>query len=379
MSEPTHRDEQQPGAQERPSSHAPKIVAVPSYNFGVRLPQKTQGLFDAEGRPIVASAREVVPARDNGLAFWQRAGERVAWFTAGGNRFWPVNCRHNVLQAYLIGRMKHNWIEDMLGSILWLGLLGAEAWLLYSWWQGWVSVLWLMRWIMLAVPVFLLSFIVVGLFTQLMAMLHLQRVASRVPYDELSITRIAPEELFYGLIIRPFATQHSYNLLLLLASCAGTCVAGWTIAVEMAEFGTQNYEELLVVFGMILGYYVIRWALFCLAINLAMAFAARARLFIMPAGKAYRRMLRDYLTAGFAYPIVLPVSFVAMVLVGRFLGPCILFVVAAPLLIYLWGMLISLTKVPTRVFRATSKYNRHWWVRSRVESEELPEVAKDIW
>lgn len=353
---------------------APNVGGIANWSMGASHTSRAETFFDPGGEARIASNREVVPPSDNRRPYWQRFGERLAWYTIGGNRFWPMNARNNVLQAYLIGKVRGLWIESLIALLPWLLFAGAEAFALYQWWHLYqVSPVPVVQSI-----IFLASFLIIGPFVQLMMVLHLQRMSRIIPFEELSLTRLSDDELFYGLIIRPFAIQHAYNFAFMLFSSFATIIVGYQNASFLYRQNTK-YEDIFIVIAIMLVYYIVRWGVFCLAINLAVAFAARARLFILSASGAFRRMLRDYLLIGGGFPIYLPLLPFAVTYLAIYWGACLTCLILIPATYALLVIMIGLTKVPTRVMRLTARYSKYWWARTRMEPEDIPRIAKDIW
>ncbi len=111
----------------RKSRHHPNVPErLPEYRAQPN-PQELRalGLFDAKGRPIVASAREITPNEDNPFSPWMKLGIRIVNETIQANKIWPLNIGNNPLLFYYVGRKVRFLLTDLLIPLLMILQLAA--------------------------------------------------------------------------------------------------------------------------------------------------------------------------------------------------------------------------------------------------------------
>ncbi len=282
------------------SSDNVRTVRRPMPNIPDRLPdysllgkghqESINMRFEADGTPKIASAREIAPAEDDPMPWWQRIGASIAYVSVNGRKLWPLNVRHNVLLFYLTGRIQL-YVSDYFFALLpWLLLIGADISLaLYLALVGRYSNFHLMFGVTLLVFTLFLN-----IWSKLLMVHHFSRVTQLIPFEEISLTRLEPHEIMYGLLMRPHAVQHFLNLfgnLLAFTLYSGTII--WLFFESLQNGSLMGFAPQWIMFILILLFF--RTLLGILAINWGMASSLCSLLRAPTLSAGYGRIFRESL------------------------------------------------------------------------------------
>lgn len=328
-------DSPPPSSTERVALAAPRPLLAPVYpGLGRRISgdvEVVRGglLHDEKGRPLVFSAREVSPSRDNPLLLHERLGEVVFWFSLLGGGKFPRNVRHSVVLFYLLGRGRGRWWDMAimpLAPLLLFGWLDLQV-LVWSMRGGWLPSIGEALLASLAAPMLM------ALWAQWMAHRTYHRVEGRMQIEALAVTRITPADIVYALAAWPAAHLHLAALLLFVESLVSIflMVEG---CLRTAVNATAANEVIFV--GSCLAVLAVgRWLLFLLAINIGIATVVRNRLLLRDNAGAVFRSARElvfstggFLTLSFAGPILL--------MLAAYVAGCFGLILAGPVLVIWW-------------------------------------------
>jgi hypothetical protein len=326
----------------------------------------------------VASAREISPDEDNPLWWWQRLGVSIFWRSARLERVFPRNVRNNPVLFYFTGRMRGRWWEDLIAFAPWiplllldllLGVLAIRALLNPG---LMTSYTWMFFSIVFLEVIFLMP--IVGMVGQLMVLLHLSGLRTRVPFDELAVSRLSTEEILYGLMARPIANQHMANFGLLVVSVAGALLIGVLSIILLGSMLVEVWLNLLIIPLLLIGL-AFRWLIFAVSIDIGAATSLRAFLFVRGTGDRVRRALWDWFRVGGGFPILSPV--VAMFLMALFVGSTTYGCFISCFVLLLIGLVAMMwvryiREIPIyagNILDQTATHSDLWWVRT---GEDLP-------
>ncbi len=224
---------------------APRMPSVmPQYDLGRRHTEAVEGYFDDQGRPKVASAREVAPPADNPLSIPIRIGAWAAYQSINGPRLWPLNVRNNPMLFYLTGRIRPAVWDDLLVVAFWGILAAADLWALRLFWDTGGSATSYFAVLLVTFPLLPLIAIPASF---LAVFRHVGRTEGHVPFDELLVTRMSPDEIVYGMIVRPLALLHILNLATSLAiALVGILAVSCALVYESALAGAVFSDGILI-------------------------------------------------------------------------------------------------------------------------------------
>jgi len=254
----------------------PRLAAqLPAYPEPTRHTEAVAAFFDAEGKPLVASAREIAPPGDNPLWWPLRFGAWLAYWTVRGRAVWPLNVRSNALLFYLVGRVRPSIPEDALAMSPWLVVAAADGWGL---WQLWKSGGGLTGWFSMMALSFALVPAAAVLSSATAVLRHVARVEGFVPFEELMLTRMTADETIYGLMIRPFGLAHLVNAAWgMIVLPAATLAVVWALVIDSLEAGSL-FRGAPMIAIVALGLFLTRGAFGMLCINVASAVCMRERM-----------------------------------------------------------------------------------------------------
>jgi len=359
----------------RPVGPGPNMPdRLPQYNLGRRTAEMRDTFFDGKGRPRIASSREVAPPSDNPFGWWQKVGEWTAWTTGRGGKFWPLNVRLNILTFYLLGKRGGNLREALLCALPWLTFAAVDAFLLAAYYLRFgVGQLILGLFITLVV-----AFFVAGTWAVVMSQMHFNRVRELVPFDELSLARIEPPELLYGLSIRPWASLQFFNLVHGVAMFVALAIMIPLVTGYIITRGSLPLADLLI--APILFFTVfLRWMVMTQGINHGVAYGMRARLFLRNGSQAFSQGLMHFLAQGLGFPIFAPLLFGLLIYFAETIGACLFMILAFALL---WVFQIVFREIQHRTWRilkSTLKYHKQWAVYNDTAGDSIPSLAKDVY
>lgn len=356
------------------TTRGPKMPPVlPEYNLGSRGAQRAVTYFDSEGRPRIASAREIAPPEDNPLKLPQRIGEWFAWTTSRGHRYWPLNVRSNVLSYYLIGKRRGGLSEALLGMVPWLPLLALDAaGLLYFYHRFELDL----TMILLLASTFVV-FPLMGAWAILMVQRHLSRIERLIPFDDLYLSRLEPAEVLYSLAIRPWSIQHFYNLIYSLSFLIAFPILGWQVAHFLAHYGESAALQIFSAPFIVL-VALLRWFVASLAINLGVAYGLRARMFLSGRGRGLGAAMGHFFGQGLGFPLLAPVAAALLAYALLAWGACIFFLLAVPTISILYVVFKNISGRTWTIMRYTIRHSRDWVLLSGAEQREIPRYVKDV-
>ena len=155
------------------------------------------------GRRVPAAIpQEICPSEDDPLAWFHRMG--WAFMT---HRLWGEDALFNPLIFYLVGKRWRALFGDLVGTLPWIALVVFDVSALVASAAA-VNLGYLFSAILLEL-LFLPG--IIGVWTTWMVLLHYSHVRHRVPMEELSLTRIRPQELVNGFSLRPIIVQQAAN------------------------------------------------------------------------------------------------------------------------------------------------------------------------
>lgn len=269
---------------------------LPEYPGPARHDQALRGYFDEQGKPVIASAREVAPPSDNPLSWPLRAGAWLAYRTVGGASFWPLNVRSNALLFYLTGKLRHSAVDDLAVLAMWGLVAGVDAWAI---WRLLASGGSLSGYLAVCAATFALVPVVAIASSTLAIMRHVARTEAFVPFEELMVTRLSADEVIYGMMIRPFGLLHLVNAAWGLVALPA--ISMWIVlqtVLDSMDVGAAIAQSVVVAAGMV-GLFVVRTVLGMLCINVTCALCMRSRMLapkfrdalVTAIGKSSRMML----------------------------------------------------------------------------------------
>ncbi|MDX2176809.1 MAG: hypothetical protein SF028_10085 [Candidatus Sumerlaeia bacterium] len=175
---------------------APRVV-----DYGRVQPPVIEAVGDGPKRAVRVRSRDpepefVTPLGEDAPGFVRRIGLRLL-----NRQLWTGEPRFNPVYVYVASRRHGGRIEDVLGLTPWV-LLGVA-----------MIVLFLLKPAGAGNRIALYG----GLAVPLLALLatvsavafHLRGTIASVPFDELFLTRLKPEEIVQGLLVRPLSVQHA--------------------------------------------------------------------------------------------------------------------------------------------------------------------------
>jgi hypothetical protein len=362
-----------PAPKQRPAPSGPQILpdwgGLGSRTFARSSPE----YFDAEGKPQVASAREIAPDEDNPLWPWQRLGLAIFWRSARLERVLPRNVRNNALLFYFTGRLRGRWWEDLMAFVPWLPLIALDVLLGVMAVRTLLDPLlmnsysWLFFSIIFVEVIFLLP--VVGVVGLLTVLYHLGHIQERVPFDELAISRLTNEEVLYGLMARPVGNLHFANFAMLVISGLGVLVVGVISGIMASSLTVEPWLTLLLVPLLFIAL-LFRWLLFAVSIDIGGTTALRAFLFIRGHGPRVRRAAWDWLRVGGGFPVLSPVAamflmtaFVVTAPYGCFVS-CLMLVVIGMVAMMWLRYVREIPIYASNILIQTATHAGSWWVRT---------------
>ncbi|MDX1971354.1 MAG: hypothetical protein SFY68_02370 [Candidatus Sumerlaeia bacterium] len=221
----------------RKSRHHPNVPErLPEYRVQPN-PQELRalGLFDAHGRPIVASAREITPNEDNPFSPWMKLGMRIVNETIQANKIWPLNIGNNPLLFYYVGRKVRFLLTDLLIPLLMLLQLAV-----YFWGDALLGIVFPgAGWVWSVMVIFLipgLAAIIVYALVRIVTQRLLKHHVTEVFLNDLRLTQLTRAQLTHAVLVRVLAPLGLWlgGLLVL----AGIGWVGVVLIITMAASGS---------------------------------------------------------------------------------------------------------------------------------------------
>lgn len=309
--------------------------------------------------------QEVCPSKDSPLSWYHMLG----WMLMS-KRVWPHAAPHNPIIYYLTGKRWSSRIEDLIGIVPWLMLLGAEGVVM------WFAIESVNLWIFfqfLLLELLLLP-LLAGLWTQVMVFFHYTRIKTKVPMEELSLTRLQASEIMTALSLRPITVQMAATQLFTIAAVIVLLVLHELVFAYNTLYG--NFEFILILGG--LGY---RAFILRTCTEFPGIIAMRSCLFIPHTPKAMIRAARDWFFPWGLFPFFLVMGVAGSILILKvtfiffylaFLGPLF-----ALFLLFQIPHLMR-TYAGENVFWIQKSFGR-WCIRTGTESPSVPKSLLAKW
>ncbi len=339
---------------------APRMpVVVPDYNLGKRHTEAVDAYFDAEGRPRVASAREVAPPEDNPLSIPVRIGSWVAYHSINGPKLWPLNVRTNPLLFYLTGRIAPGVWDDLFTIGLWAILAAVDIWSLRILWDTGGSVI---AWIPILLATFPLLPLVAIPATLLLTTRHIRRTEGHVPFDELLVTRMSPDEIIYGMMIRPLGLLHLLNILGgTVIGIGGIISVCYSLIYESITYNVIFYDGVGIAIGASF-LYLLRMVLGFLCINHTAAVCLRSRFMTPRLTDALRKAAKESLRVLVLVLLLEALLVLLVVFVGMGFFGCLALLLLPLAFLYVAKYLIALNGLAAGMLQDVAKNYRKWYM-----------------
>lgn len=322
----------------------------------------TAGLqrLDTLKRRGIPLPQEVCPTAESPLFWWHRFGWSLVH-----QPLWPAAALNNPIVYYLERRWLSALLMDILGVLPWLLLIMLEAGVLYyaASVKSVAPVTTMLFAELLVLP------LLAGCWAQLMVLLHYTRIRTRLPWEELTLTRLDAQEIMVGISLRPMLTQVACAVLMSVPLILLIAAFYYLYFLRSTVFRTGPCEAFFFFLLVLYRVYILK-----ASVEYASILALRSCLFLRGAVRCLVRAWRDWFWPWALIPILLPAAVVASILIQKQTVVFFYLAIVVPLLA-LWlmftipGMLKSFAE--DIVFWAVH-HKRDWVVRTGVQSDKVP-------